>query len=92
MARRKYIPPIVKTESLEVDASYALGCGSAIHSASLSCLMSGSPNEYEDLVDGWGMDPDTPFDSDEYNGIVFSSSKTCSSSCYHGPYDSFFNS
>lgn len=92
MARRKYIPPIVLTESLEVDMNYALGCGSAIHSSTLTCLSSGSPNEYEDLVETWEIDPDTSFDSDIFTGIVFSSSKTCRASCYHGPYDSFFNS
>ncbi len=91
MAAKKYVPPRVITESLEVDMNYALGCGSTIHSTSVACIAANAPNEYEDLIE-WGLSPDTPIDSMQFNGIVFSSDKSCASSCYHGPYDSFFNS
>lgn len=89
---KKYIPPLVTTESLEVDMNYALGCGSAINSASVACIAMNAPDEYEDLVEGWGISPDTPIESAQFTGIVFSNDKACMSSCYHGPYDSFFNS
>ena len=91
MKKKKYVPPVVMTESVEIDSDFALGCGTVIHSSTLSCLYDSSPNEFEDLVDGWGLDPNTAFDSAAFNGIVFSNN-SCSASCYQGPYDSFFSS
>lgn len=92
MARKKYIPPVVMVESLEVDMNYALGCGSSINSSTVACMFKSAPNEFEDLVYGWGLNPDTPLQSSEYSEIVFSSSQSCSASCYQGPYDTFFSS
>lgn len=92
MAKRKYIAPEVKVESLEVDSCYALGCGSAIHHNDVMCISYDDPDDFEVLTDTWGLDPSTSFDSEDFSSIVFSSSQTCSASCYHGPFDSFFAS
>lgn len=90
--KKKYIKPEIKEESLEVDASFALGCGSSIPAFTVSCVQMCAPNEYEELINVWGFTPDSPLDVAEYNGIVFSNSSSCAASCYQGPYDTFFAS
>ena len=86
--KKKYIPPEIEVEPLEVDADFALSCGLSIGAAIIACLEMSSPNEYEELVYGLGLPPEHPLSE----GVAFSNSLTCLASCYHGPYDMFFSS
>ena len=86
--KKKYVPPEIEVEPLEVDADFALSCGLSIGASTIACLETSSPNEYEELVYGLGLLPEHSLS----NGVAFSNSLTCLVSCYHGPYDIFFSS
>lgn len=86
--KKKYITPEIRIEPIEVEADYALGCGTTIGASTVSCLEAVAPNEYEELVYGLDVSPSAPLEG----GVAFSSSSTCLASCYQGPYDTFFNS
>ena len=86
--KKKYVPPEIEVEPLEVDADFALSCGLSIGASTIACLERSSPNEYEELVYGMGLSPDLPLSE----SVAFSNSLTCLVSCYHGPYDMFFSS
>lgn len=89
MSKKKYIPPLVLTETLEVDIDYALSCGSVINAATISCMQTNAFNEYEDLL-AWGMSPEASMDS--ISQFAFNNDRECQSSCYQAPYNNFFNS
>lgn len=90
MSKKKYISPELNMEELKVDASFALGCGTSTPFNVVGCLEKTAPDDYEVLTEIWGFGPDYPLDA--LGAVIYSSDKTCKSSCYQGPYDSFFNS
>lgn len=90
--KREYIPPKVNIESLEADANFAMVCANAVGHMTVGCLAEAAPNEFEELVDAWGLDVGMSLNGSEVRGVIYSNDRTCGSSCYQGPYDTIFTS